>query len=569
MTMHKGVAVSKGIAIGRAVVIKDAQFSVERILIQDQAKEKQQFLEAIDAAERALEQLYYEMKTSFGDEEAAIIRSQMMILRDETFLQPIYTQIEEESVHAAYALQQTTKDFVEMFEMMEDIYMQERAMDIQDVSKRVLMHLLKEEPTTKTFQEQEAIIVAKDLTPSYMAQLDHAHVRAIVLEKGGATSHTAILARSMGIPTLTCVEQITQTIQDGDMLIVDGERGELLVNPTEACLKQYDMKMQEEVTMKQAMNGLLQKPTVTVDGHHVSLLCNVERAADVVHAKHANSDGIGLFRTEFLLLEHGERLTEERQYEVYVDMLQQMAGQPVTIRTFDIGGDKLQVQEKRTVEANPFLGYRAIRVSLVEQQLFRQQIRALLRASVVGELKIMFPMITTLGELRAAKAIVWEEKATLLEQGIAFDAEVGIGMMVETPAAALLAHQFAKEVDFFSIGTNDLIQYTMAADRLNERVNYLYEPHHPAILQLIQFVVQAAEKADIPVSVCGEMATDKFAVPLLLGLNIRQLSMASQSILPVKRQIRSFNMKALEKIAVQALQKGTSEEVLELVKTLG
>src|SRR5699024_9750361 len=271
--------------------------------------------------------------------------------------------------------------------------------------------------------------------------------------------------------------------------------------------------------------------------------CNVERAADVVHAKHANSDGIGLFRTEFLLLEHGERLTEERQYEVYVDMLQQMAGQPVTIRTFDIGGDKLQVQEKRTVETNPFLGFRAIRVSLVEQQLFRQQIRALLRASVVGELKIMFPMITTLGELRAAKAIVEEEKAMLLEQGIAFDAEVGIGMMVETPAAALLAHQFAKEVDFFSIGTNDLIQYTMAADRLNERVDYLYEPHHPAVLQLIQFVVQAAERADIPVSVCGEMATNELAVPLLLGLNIRQLSMTSQSILSIKRQIRSLNMK--------------------------
>lgn len=568
MTNQKGFVVSSGVTIGRAVVVKDPQLAVERVVIHDVATEKKRLAEALYAAEIALQQVYDHMYRSFGEEEAAIIRSQMMILEDETFLQPVYVQIEEEFVDAAYALQQTSSHFIAMFESMEDPYMRERASDIQDVSKRVLTSLLNVEGQEQAYPYAQTIIVANDLSPSYIAQIDRERVCGIVLEKGGTTSHTAILAKSIGIPTLARVSNITEHVQDGDVLIIDGENGELIIQPSEALLEQYEEKMKAELERKQATLSILQEEAVTLDGEKISLLSNIERLADVDQVKAFNSDGIGLFRTEFLLLEYGEALTEDRQYDVYVNMLKQMAGQPVTIRTFDVGGDKLLSKEKRITEENPFLGYRAIRVSLVEQTLFRQQIRALLRASTVGQLKIMFPMVTTLDELRLAKAIVEEEKAYLTTEAIAFDAFVEIGMMIETPAAALMAGQFAKEVDFFSIGTNDLVQYTMAADRLNEQVAYLYEPHHPAVLQLIQFVVQAAEEAGIQVSVCGEMATDERAIPFLLGLNIRQLSMSSQAVLQVKEKILSYHMAQLQSLAREALEKGTATEVLQLLKRL-
>lgn len=568
MTVQKGFVVSEGIAIGQAVVVKDPQLAVERLVVKDSAIEKQRLDEAVYAAEGALQQLYDQMQTSFGDEEASIIQSQMMMLKDETFLQPIYLQINDELVNAAYAVQQTADHFIQMFEAMEDPYMRERASDIQDVSKRLLTHLLDVERPDLSYAYERVILVAQDLPPSYIAQIDRERVCGIVLEKGGTTSHTAILAKSIGLPTVTRIPQIAEQVQDGDLLIIDGENGSLFINPSHTFLQQYEAKMEVELERQQQLLSTVQAEAITTDGEKITLLSNIEQLADIEQVKTFNSAGVGLFRTEFLLLEYGYALTEDQQYEVYATMLKQMPNLPVTIRTFDVGGDKLLLSEKRAAEENPFLGYRAIRVSLVEQLLFRQQIRALLRASTLGQLKIMFPMVTTLDELRLAKAIVEEEKDKLYHEGIAFDPHIEVGMMVETPAAAIMARQFAREVDFFSIGTNDLVQYTMAADRLNEQVAHLYEPLHPAVLQLIQFVVQAAGEVDIPVSVCGEMATDERAIPLLLGLNIRQLSMTSQSILQVKNQICSFQMTHLQGIATEAIQKGTAIEVLQLLKTL-
>jgi len=444
--------------------------------------------------------------------------------------------------------------------------MKERAADIKDVTKRVLAHLLGVKIPNPGLIAEEVIIIAEDLTPSDTAQLNKDFVKGFTTDIGGRTSHSAIMARSMEIPAVVGTKGASTTIQNGDLIIVDGLNGEVHIQPTPEIVKKYK-EIHRNLEMQKSEWALLKnEATITSDGKHVELAANIGSPQDIEGVLANGGEGVGLYRTEFLYMERNELPTEEEQYEAYKRVLESMDGKPVVVRTLDIGGDKQLPYLNMPLEMNPFLGFRAIRLCLEEQDLFRTQLRALLRASSYGNLKIMFPMIATLDEFRSAKALLMEEKQALVESGTAVSDEIEIGIMVEIPSTAILADQFAKEVDFFSIGTNDLIQYTMAADRMNERVSYLYQPYNPAILRLVKMVIDASHQEGKWTGMCGEMAGDEIAIPLLLGLGLDEFSMSASSILKARNQIKQLNQEELIQLAEQALKMRTAEEVVELVK---
>ncbi|HLT56484.1 MAG TPA: phosphoenolpyruvate--protein phosphotransferase, partial [Bacillota bacterium] len=391
-------------------------------------------------------------------------------------------------------------------------------------------------------------------------------VKAFATDIGGRTSHSAIMARSLEIPAVVGTKEATQHIQDGDFVIVDGMEGTLIVNPTEEVIAEYREAQQKFAEQKAEWAKLVDEKTVSVDGKHVELAANIGTPDDLDGVKANGGEGIGLYRTEFLYMGRDQLPTEEEQFEAYKKVLEGMDGKPVIVRTLDIGGDKELPYLELPEELNPFLGFRAIRLCLEEQEIFRTQLRALLRASIYGNLKIMFPMIATLQEFRQAKAILEEEKDSLMKAGEKVADHIELGIMVEIPSTAVMADQFAKEVDFFSIGTNDLIQYTMAADRMNERVSYLYQPYNPAILRLVKNVIDASHREGKWTGMCGEMAGDELAIPLLLGLGLDEFSMSATSILRARSQIRNLSKLEMEKLAEKALELGTAEEVVQLVK---
>jgi len=457
--------------------------------------------------------------------------------------------------------------FVTLFEGMDDEYMSARASDIKDVTNRILAHLLGVHIPNPSNINEQVIIVANDLTPSETAQLDRNYVLGFITDIGGRTSHSAIMARSLEIPAVVGAGTATTTIQNGDWLIVDGLSGQVLVNPTEAdVIADYQEKAQSYRTQQAEWVTLVNEQTMSKDGVHIELAANIGSPSDLDGVLRHGAEGIGLYRTEFLYMGRENLPSEDEQFTAYKTVIEGMKGKPVVIRTLDIGGDKhlpyLPLQE----EMNPFLGHRAIRLCLDQQELFRTQLRALLRASVYGNLKIMFPMIATIQEFREAKSILLEEKEKLIAEGIAVSAAIEVGMMVEIPATAVMADIFAKEVDFFSIGTNDLIQYTMAADRMNEKVSYLYQPYNPAILRLIQMVIKAAHQEQKWVGMCGEMAGDELAVPLLLGLGLDEFSMSATSILKTRALLKQLTVPEMQSLATEALQLATAEEVVEKVK---
>lgn len=566
MTQLTGIAASDGIAIAKAYRFVQPDLTFTKTTVQDIEAEQQRLAAALAKAEQELVVIQQQTLKKFSAEEAAIFEAHLLVVNDPELIGPINQKIADEAVNAEYALHEVSSMFVALFEGMDNEYMSERASDIKDVTNRILAHLLDVHIPNPSSINEQVIIVANDLTPSETAQLDRNYVLGFITDIGGRTSHSAIMARSLEIPAVVGAGTATTTIQDGDWLIVDGLSGQVLVNPTADVIANYREKAQHYRTQQAEWSTLVNEQTVSKDGVHVELAANIGSPSDLDGVLRHGAEGIGLYRTEFLYMGRENLPSEDEQFTAYKTVIEGMKGKPVVIRTLDIGGDKhlpyLPLQE----EMNPFLGHRAIRLCLEQQELFRTQLRALLRASVYGNLKIMFPMIATIQEFREAKAILLEEKEKLVAAGIAVSSDIEIGMMVEIPATAVMADIFAKEVDFFSIGTNDLIQYTMAADRMNEKVSYLYQPYNPAILRLIQMVIEAAHKEQKWVGMCGEMAGDEFAVPLLLGLGLDEFSMSATSILKTRSLLKQLSATEMQVLAAQALQLATAEEVLEKVK---
>ncbi|WP_044749418.1 phosphoenolpyruvate--protein phosphotransferase [Bacillus alveayuensis] len=566
MLKLEGIGASHGIAIAKAYRLEEPDLTVNKYEITNYQAEIERFEKAIEQAKNELEKIRDHAKSQLGEDKAAIFEAHLLVLSDPELLNPVKEKIANESINAEYAMRETADMFITMFESMDNEYMSERAADIRDVTKRVIGHLLGVEIPNPSLVSEEVIIVAYDLTPSDTAQLNRQFVKAFTTDIGGRTSHSAIMARSMEIPAVVGTKEATSQIKNGDFVIVDGLDGKVFVNPSNEIIEQYKAKKEEYEKQKAEWAKLVNEETISKDGHHVELAANIGTPEDVKGVLENGGEGIGLYRTEFLYMGRDQLPTEDEQFEAYKTVLEKMNGKPVVVRTLDIGGDKELPYLDLPKEMNPFLGFRAIRLCLEMKEMFRTQLRALLRASKYGNLKIMFPMIATLDEFRQAKAILLEEKEKLMTEGIQVSDEIEIGMMVEIPSTAVLADQFAKEVDFFSIGTNDLIQYTMAADRMNERISYLYQPYNPAILRLISFVIEAAHKEGKWVGMCGEMAGDPIAIPILLGLGLDEFSMSATSILPARSQIKNLSKKEAESFKEKILAMRTAEEVVEFVK---
>ncbi|MCM3077634.1 phosphoenolpyruvate--protein phosphotransferase [Brevibacillus invocatus] len=561
-----GVKASAGIVIGKALLLDNSDLHIQSVLVEDTGAEKSRFREALEKAKEDLLDISERVEQELGTEHADIFRAHLMVLEDPELVDTVQAKIEQEKVNAEHAMHEVAQSFISLFEQMDNEYMRERAADIRDVTKRVLSNLMGVELSVPSQLQDEVIIVAKDLTPSDTAQLDRRFVKGFVTDIGGRTSHSAIMARSMGIPAVVGTRDMTREAQTGVTLIVDGHEGIVIIDPSKEEIAAYREQQILYDKQKEEWAQLVGTKTMSRDGHHVELAANIGSPQDLADVLANGAEGVGLFRTEFLYMGRDELPTEEEQFQAYKQVLEQMDGKPVVIRTLDIGGDKHLPYLDLPEEMNPFLGFRAIRLCLDNQDLFRTQLRALLRASVHGNLKIMFPMIATLEEFRQAKAILEEEKQSMQDKGFVFTQPFEVGIMVEIPAAAMMVDIFANEVDFFSIGTNDLIQYTLAADRMNERVAYLYQPYHPAVLRLIRQVIEAAHAKGKWVGMCGEMAGDLVAIPILLGMGLDEFSMSASSILPARQLISRMSRDEKAKDTEQILSMSTSQQVEDFVK---
>ena len=564
----QGIAASDGIAIAKVYTLTEPDLTVTQVTVEDSEKEVSRLDDALAASIKDVELIKETALKNLGEEEAQVFDAHLMVLSDPELIGQVKDSITSNKVNAESALKEVTDMFISIFAGMEDNpYMQERAADIRDVSKRILAHLLGVKIPSPATIKDEVIIVAADLTPSDTAQLNRQYVKAFVTDIGGRTSHSAIMARSLEIPAIVGTKEVTSIAKDGDIIIVDGLSGDVFLNPSEEVVAEYRAKAEAFAAQQAEWEKLKDSKTYTKDGHQVELAANIGTPKDLEGVVNNGAEGVGLYRTEFLYMDSHEMPTEEDQFEAYKAVLEGMNGKPVVVRTMDIGGDKELPYLPLPHEMNPFLGYRAIRISLNEPEMFRTQLRALLRASVYGKLRIMFPMIATLNDFRGAKALLLEEKAKLVAEGVAVSDDIQVGIMIEIPAAAVLAHQFAKEVDFFSIGTNDLIQYTMAADRMNERVSYLYQPYNPSILTLIKHVIDSAHKEGKWAGMCGEMAGDQTAVPLLVGLGLDEFSMSASSVLKTRSLIAKLTLSDMQALADKAINEcATVEEVEALVE---
>ena len=566
MLKLKGIAASQGISFAKAYVFVEPDLTVKEVKIEDVAAEIKRFEDAIEASKKELTIIKENALTSLGADKAAVFEAHLLILDDPEFMGTVKTDIESKVINAEYAFKETSDMFISMFEAMDNEYMKERAADIRDVSKRILAHLLGVDLPNPSLIDEEVIVIAEDLTPSDTAQLNKKYVKGFATNIGGRTSHSAIMARSLEIPAVVGTSSITEDVKNGDILILDGLDGVVLVNPDEATTAEYKEKHAKFEAQKAEWAKLVTEKSVTKDGHEVILAANIGTPADLEGVKNNGGEAVGLYRTEFLYMGRDQLPTEDEQFEAYKAVLEGMGDKPVVVRTLDIGGDKELPYLDLPKEMNPFLGFRAIRLCLEEKDLFRTQLRALLRASVYGKLCVMFPMIATVQEFRAAKALFLEEKEKLVAEGVAVSNDIELGIMVEIPSTAVIADIFAKEVDFFSIGTNDLIQYTMAADRMSEKVSYLYQPYNPAILRLVKNVIEASHKEGKWTGMCGEMAGDSLAIPLLLGMGLDEFSMSATSILQARSQIKNLTLAKMKELVEKAVMCATTEEVLALIE---
>lgn len=565
-TSYKGIAASPGIAIAQAVVVKQEHYVPVASTIVDAQAEWQRFEQALQAAKHDIERIYQLTHDRLGADHAEIFEGHLMMLEDPELIESVALAIKDEMLNAEFALHRTAQQFIQMLLELDDEMLRGRASDIQDIAGRILSHLRGVKHIDLSALDEDCIIIAHDLAPSDTAQLKLELVRGFITEAGSRTSHSAIMARSLELPAVVGVGQAILDVNNGAMLIIDGNKGEVHVHPSEQLLAHYEAEKLAYDAKQANLRKLVHEPSISTDGHRVELAANIGKLEDIERALQNGAEGIGLFRSEFLYMSRNTLPTEEEQFNSYKYALEKMNGKPVVIRTLDIGGDKDLPYLQLPKEDNPFLGQRALRFCLANPELFRTQLRALLRASVHGNLKIMFPMVAVLEELFEAKHLLAEERQRLLEEGIAVSDHIEVGIMVEVPSVAVSADLFAQHVDFFSIGTNDLIQYTMAADRMNKSLSYLYQPLHPAILRMVKMVIDAARQHGKWVGMCGEMAGDQNAVPLLLGLGLHEFSMSSSSILAARELITSLDQSQWSELAEQALQFTHSAAITQFVQ---
>jgi phosphotransferase system enzyme I (PtsI) len=562
----QGIKASEGIAIYPVLKYVTTTVEVTDELVTDTDKSILLLDNAIQKTISDLEKLRLKMAESIDEEHAMIFDAHIEMAKDPELYNKTKQVIEETSINPAKALSNVAEEFINMFLAMDNEYFKERATDIKDVTTRMIKHLLGIEDTVGDL-DHEVIVVADDLTPSDTAKLDLNYVKGFITNIGGRTSHSVILARSLEIPAIVGTKVITEQVEDGDKVILDGFLGQVITSPSEEEVTSYQAQLNEWLKEKDLLQDFKDKKSITKDGHIVELAANIGSPSDMDNVLHNGSEGIGLYRTEFLYMDNDHLPTEEEQYKAYKEVLEKMPNKKVVIRTLDIGGDKHLEYLPLDQELNPFLGHRALRLCLEKTDLFKTQLKALLRASLSGNLHIMFPMVATLQELRDAKMLVQECKEELHDKGIEFG-EPKIGIMVEIPAVAILADQFAKEVDFFSIGTNDLIQYSFAADRMNQKVSYLYQPLNPSLLRLIKMVIDASHKEGIWTGMCGEMAGDIMAAPVLLGLGLDEFSMSPSGILKVRQLFSTLNFKDMQTLATNSLACDSQEQVHRLIKNI-
>ncbi|RIX51492.1 phosphoenolpyruvate--protein phosphotransferase [Paenibacillus nanensis] len=557
----KGIAASPGIAIARAVLLESEEYIPEKAQVASAEQETARFRAAVEDAKAQIESIRESTEQKLGKEKAEIFEGHLMLLEDPELIDAVIDLIEGDSVNAEYALYEVSQSFIVMLSELEDETLRARATDIRDIRGRIMNSLRGVKGGDLGQLQEECVIIARDLTPSDTAQLNLDAVRGFITEIGSRTSHSAIMARSLDVPAIVGVGEGISAIQSGDLIVMDATEGKVWISPDADALAAFQTKKAVYDKRKAELAAWVNKPSVSEDGHRVELAANIGNLEDVQKALDNGAEGIGLFRTEFLYMGRATLPTEEEQFQSYKYVLEKMEGKPVVIRTLDIGGDKELPYMDLPKESNPFLGQRALRLCLANEELFRTQLRALLRASRFGNLKIMFPMIAVREELLEAKRILEEEKQSLIQAGAEVSDSIEIGMMIEIPSAAISADLFAPHVDFFSIGTNDLIQYTMAADRMNETVSYLYQPSHPSILRLIRMVIEAARQEGKWVGMCGEMAGDPNAVPLLLGLGLHEFSMSAGTILQTREMIGNLSYAKWQSHAKHALTLGGQREV--------
>jgi len=565
---YKGVGVSPGIAIGRAVIVEKRVSSVYRIPIREEEvpAEVTRFLEALEKTRDELHDLKLKVSRSMGDEYAQIFEAHAMIVGDASFADKVTQKIELEQVNAEWALAEVQEELQARFASFDDDYLRERVADVKDVAERVLVNLMGIAHHDLSEITHDVVIIADDLTPSDTVHFNRRPIVGFATEVGGRTSHTSIIAKSLFMPAVIGVPRLTKIVDNDEMVIVDGYEGTVVVNPTPAMISEYRTR---ESRHEEAESKLLENrdfEAVTKDHHKISLQANIELVEELDDARKFGAEGIGLYRSEFLYISTAPYLpTEEEHFNVYRKLAEATAPNWCVIRTFDLGGKKLAREVMGSKEDNPVLGLRALRLCMQHRDMFKTQLRALLRASAFGKIKIMFPLVSGVQELRQVKTLVREIRLELDAEGIEYNRELQIGIMIEVPSAAVIADLLATEADFFAIGTNDLIQYSLAIDRGNENVSYLYEPLHPALLRLIKGVIDAGKRAGIPVSMCGEMAADPIYAIVLLGLGLEIFSMNPSSIPVVKNVIRSVRYRDCRRIAEATLQKKTAQEIEEFI----
>lgn len=560
--MLKGTNASSGIGIGNAVIVEEKELVIKRETVRDAAAEVERFKGALDLTLKKTEELAADLATRVGEKEAEIMQGHMMLLMDPMLTGEIETAITGESICAEYAIEQVCTTYADLFASMDDELMQQRATDMRDIKTRMQRELLGVESVDIASLPAGTILVAKDLTPSMTAGIKPENVAGIVTELGGKTSHSAILARALEIPAVVAVPDLMNQVKNGHVIVLDGSEGTVYIDPDQNVVDDFSAKREKFLKEKKELEQYIGKPTVTKDGVRIELVANIGKPEDLEKVLQYDGEGVGLFRTEFLFMDRTAMPTEEEQFEAYKTVAEGLNGKPVIIRTLDIGGDKEIPYMGLTKDENPFLGYRAIRFCLDRKDdVYKPQLRALLRASAYGNIKIMVPMVTCIEELREAKALIEEIKKELDEQNIPYKKDIEVGIMVETAAASLMADVFAKEAAFFSIGTNDLTQYTMSVDRGNDKVSYLYSTFNPAVLRSIKRIITCGREAGIMVGMCGEAASDPLMIPLLLAFGLNEFSMSASAILYSRKLITGYSTQELQAVADKAMSFATAAEV--------
>ncbi|HOC57812.1 MAG TPA: phosphoenolpyruvate--protein phosphotransferase [Verrucomicrobiota bacterium] len=561
----RGIPVSAGVCRGKIVLLGRARPSIapRQLTDADLPEEINRLERALAQTRQQILEIQRKVVEAMGAQEGSIFDAHLLALEDRTLMDEVIRVIQEKRVNAEHAFHTIAERYAATLSAIEDDYLRERADDMRDVTGRVLNNLVGLEPEAELrYLKEPCIVISHDLTPSNTAQLDKRNVLGFATDVGSKTSHTAIMARSLRIPAVVGLKDASGQLATGQYALLDGHSGLLVVNPTDQTLFEYGQLMLKKATWRQRLQDILAEPAVTLDGHRTLLNANIEQAADAEQVKANGAEGVGLFRTEYLFLKRDHLPGEEQQYQAYHEAAAALNPLPVVIRTLDLGGDKFLAHMPMPVELNPFLGWRAIRISLQERDIFRAQLRAILRASAAGNVRVMYPMISGLDELKQANALLEEYKDELRKEKVPFDEKLQVGAMIETPSAAVVAESLAKRVNFFSIGTNDLIQYSLAVDRMNEKIAHLYEPTHPAIVRLIKTTVDAAHRQGIRVSVCGEMGGDPVLVPLLLGLGVDELSAAPSLVPPIKFLIRRLKLSEAHELAASALNCESAEVIL-------